>query len=222
MTMQCQVLRDEILDVLYGEASPETARRLEDHLASCAACREEMEALKGMRRDLAEWKLPPLSAARPPAVPRPGLFWLAAAATLLVATGAALGLSGSELSYANGRLAVRLGRGPDVQQLLAEQDARHRKAIDALRASLGAAAGASGDRAALLDSVQAIVKESEARQAERLNASLRDISTRTEAQRRYDLARVSAGLSYLDGKTGQHVARTSELMGYVLQASEKK
>lgn len=220
--MDCQVLRDEMMDVLYGEASPEHARRLEDHLASCASCREEMEALKSARRDLAEWKLPPLGAARAAAVPRPWLFWLGAAATLLVATGAALGLSGSELSYANGRLAFRLGRGPDVQQQLAEQDARQRKAIDALGASLAAASGASGDEAALLDRVEAIVKESEARQAERLNASLRDISTRSEAQRRYDLARVSAGLSYLDGKTGQHVARTSELMGYVLQASEKK
>jgi glycosyltransferase involved in cell wall biosynthesis len=45
---------------------------------------------------------------------------------------------------------------------------------------------------------------------------------RAEAQRRYDLARVSAGLSYLDGKTGQQVARTTELMGYVLQASQKR
>jgi hypothetical protein len=45
---------------------------------------------------------------------------------------------------------------------------------------------------------------------------------RSEAQRRLDLARMSAGLSYLDGRTGQQVARATELMGAVLQASQQK
>jgi hypothetical protein len=40
-----------------------------------------------------------------------------------------------------------------------------------------------------------------------------------EAQRRVDLARVAAGLSYLDGRHGQQLARTNELMGYVLEAA---
>ena len=30
------------------------------------------------------------------------------------------------------------------------------------------------------------------------------------------------GLSYLDGKNGQNVARTTELMGYVLEAAQKR
>jgi hypothetical protein len=34
-----------------------------------------------------------------------------------------------------------------------------------------------------------------------------------------DLARVAAGLSYLDGQHGQQIARTNELMGYVLGAA---
>ena len=34
-----------------------------------------------------------------------------------------------------------------------------------------------------------------------------------------DLARVAAGLSYLDGQYGQQVARTNELMSYVLDAT---
>jgi hypothetical protein len=33
---------------------------------------------------------------------------------------------------------------------------------------------------------------------------------------------VSAGFSYLEGRTGLQVARTTELMGHVLQASQKK
>ena len=33
---------------------------------------------------------------------------------------------------------------------------------------------------------------------------------------------MSAGLSYLEGKTGLQDARTTELMGHVLQASQEK
>jgi hypothetical protein len=92
-----------------------------------------------------------------------------------------------------------------------------------MQATLAAqpAAPAPAD-AALLGRIEALVKESEDRQSQRLEASLREMSAASEAQRRYDLARVSAGLSYLDGRSGQRAARTAELMGYVLQAAEKK
>jgi hypothetical protein len=36
------------------------------------------------------------------------------------------------------------------------------------------------------------------------------------------MARVAASLSYLDGRHGQQLARTNELMGYVLEASAQK
>ena len=221
--MECQVIRDEMMDVLYGEASSEQERRLAEHIAACAPCREELAAFRGVRRDLAEWKLPALGPLKPTLVARRPVLWLAAAAGLLLATGAALGLSGSELRYEQGHLAFRLGRGPDVQQLLAAQELRHEREIAALKVALSQApATPVHDDAALLESLQQIVRESEARQALRFSASLQELQSKTEEQRRYDLARVSAGLSYLDGKTGQNVARTSQLMGYVLQAAEKK
>ena len=67
-----------------------------------------------------------------------------------------------------------------------------------------------------------MIRQSEARQDVRVMARLAALSERAETQRRYDLARVSAGLSYLEGKTGQDMVRTTELMGQVLQASQKK
>lgn len=220
--MECQVLRDELMDVLYGEASADTTRRVDEHLTVCAACREEMAGFRSVRRELGEWKLPVMGRQRSVIAPRRSFAWLAAAAGLILATGAALGFSGSEVRYDQGRLAFRLGRGADVEQLLAEQERRHEQEIAELKASLAVLPAAAHDDTALLDKMQALVRESEARQAETFSGSLRELSVKTEAQRRYDLARVSAGLSYLDGKTGQHVARTSELMGYVLQAAEKK
>lgn len=219
--MSCTLLREEeLLEILYGEAGPTAARRAQQHLALCAACREELAALRALRRDLTAWKLPELARTR---LPFPGKAWtrgLAAAAALLLALGGALGLSGSELRYEGGRIGFRLGRGDgsDLRRLLAEQEAHHRGEIAALKASLAA----PGEQTALLARVEDMIRESEARQAVLLNASLADLAEKTEAQRRYDLARVSAGLSYLDGQSGQQVARTTELMGYVLQASQQR
>jgi hypothetical protein len=70
--------------------------------------------------------------------------------------------------------------------------------------------------------MEEMVRQSEARQEAKVSARLLAMSENAETQRRYDLARVSAGLSYLDGKTGQDVVRTTELMGQVLQASQQK
>lgn len=227
--MDCAIVRDEMMEVLYAEAAPDTLRRVDEHLAVCATCREEMAALKHLRRDLDAWKLPEMPRGARPVRPRwPGLVPLAAAASFVLALGAGFAFSGSELRFGQGGLAFRLGRGSDATRELASAEERHRREIDELRAQLasavrpGAATAATAADPQVVEQFQALLRESEERQARRLESSLRDLSARTETQRRYDLARVSAGLSYLDGKTGQHVARTTELMGYVLQAAEKK
>jgi hypothetical protein len=208
--MECTNVRDELIEVLYGEASPAAARRVEEHCTACAACREELDGLRRLRQDLPAWKVP--EARRAP-FRRPALTfrWLpaAAAAALFVTLGGVVGLALAESRF---------------RRLLDEREARHQQEITALKASVAApvSTATSGSDDAMFVRVQDLIRQSELRQAAALNASLSDFSERTEAQRRYDLARVSAGLSYLDGKTGQNVARTTELMGYVLQASQKK
>lgn len=202
--MECTVLRDEMMEVLYGEASAATVRVVEDHAAACGECREELLAFRRLRRDLASWTLPESQAVRVGRSAAPTWLWLAAAA-LLLAVGAAAGFALAE-NRLEGRREAR--------------EARQRQEIAALRAAVEGAP--LRDDAALLGKIDARIRQSEARQAAFLRESLADVADRSEAQRRYDLARVSAGLSYLDGKTGQTVARTTELMGYVLQASQKK
>jgi len=217
--MKCELLREERLDVLYGEATPDSIRRVEDHQAACPDCREEMADLRRVRRDLQAWKMP--ESRRPAFVARRPQRFLAAAAALLLAAGAVLGLSGSEMRYEDGRFSLRLGRGDaDLPRLLAEQESRHQREIEALKASL--AGTTSHDDDAVLARAAEMIRESEARQGASLRTSLAGIERRVDAQRRFDLARVSAGLSYLDGKSGQHVARTTEIMGYVLEASQKR
>jgi hypothetical protein len=224
--MECEAFRDDQLDVLYGEADAATARRVSEHHAVCAACRDEMASLRRVRRDLTAWTLPEGVAPRPSAAPR-AAGWLAAAAAVLAALGAGLVLSGSELRTEKGGLALRLGpERSDVEALLARQEARHRAEIAALRRELQPAAHAAGPGApsdeALLRRVEDMLRQSEARQDALFSARLAAFGERAETQRRYDLAQVSAGLSYLEGKTAQDVVRTTELMGYVLQASQQK
>jgi hypothetical protein len=208
--MECTNVRDELIEVLYGEAAPDAARRVEEHCAGCAACREELDGLRRLRQDLPAWKVPET---RRTLFRRPALIspWLpaAVAAALFLSLGGVVGLTLAESRF---------------RRLLDEREARHQQEITALKASVAApvsSVSSEGDDAMFLR-VQDLIRQSELRQAAALNASLSDLSERTDAQRRYDLARVSAGLSYLDGKTGQNVARTTELMGYVLQASQKK
>jgi hypothetical protein len=222
--MECEGFRDDQLDVLYGEADAATARRLGEHLALCAACREEMGSLRRVRRDLQAWTVPDGVARRPVPAPR-AAWWVAAAAALVAALGVGLALSGAELRRDQGSLTVGLRPGrADVEALLARQEQRHRAEIEALRHELMPASATDRGPAddVLLRRVEEMVRESEARQDARFGARLAAFSEQAETQRRYDLARVSAGLSYLEGKTGQDVVRTTELMGYVLQASQQK
>ncbi len=209
-------LQGDRIDMLYGEADAAARARVEEHLAGCAACREEMAALRGVRRDLAAWRLP---RARPSFTPR-GIVvprWLAAAALLLLGFGATLGATG----YAS------LRRSLVAQEArAAELERRHRETVQTLEAALDRRPAAALDSPALLASLDARIDQrlraSEERQGERLDLRLAGWEERAEAQRRVDMARVAASLSYLDGRHGQQLARTNELMGYVLEASARK
>jgi hypothetical protein len=204
--MECTVLRDEMMEVLYGEATPAVARAMEEHAAGCEPCRDELRALRHLREGLGAWRLRDSAAPGIRRAAAPRWLWPAAAA-LLLTTGAASGFALSE---------ARLTRA------LEARDAQHRAEIAELRAEVKSIPVALHDDTAVRSEIDARIRQSEARQAEVLKERLTDFADQADAQRRYDLARVSAGLSYLDGRTGQTVARTTELMGYVLQASQKR
>jgi len=209
-------LRADMMDVLYGEADAAARTRVDEHLGGCAACRGEMAALRGVRRDLRAWRLP---VARPSFTPR-GLYlprWAAAAALLLLGFGSTLGVTG----YASLRrsLAAQEARAADLER-------RHRDEVRALEAKVARLPGASFDSATLLAGLDARIDErlraSESRQIGRVDVRLAGWQEQLDAQRRVDMARVAASLSYLDGRHGQQLARTNELMGYVLETSARK
>jgi hypothetical protein len=225
--MDCADVRDDRLDALYGEAGADALRRVDTHHARCAACREEFDALRGVRRSLSAWRLP-ASTAIPFGRSRRinPLVGLAAAAGLLLALGGAARLAGVSFEIAGGPLRLRVGV-TDAAAQIADLTAAHRNEIAKLEAQIAEvharpAATEAARETAILERVQKMLDERDSRQLQQVDGRVQTLTARAEAQRRYDLARISAGLSYLEGKTGQHAARTSELMGYMLQASEKR
>src|SRR5262245_45894442 len=188
--MDCTEVREDRMDVLYGEASPDAIRRVEAHHAVCQECRGEFNEMRSVRHTLASWRLPDQPRARLTARRIHPLAGLAAAAGLLLALGGAVRLSGASFEYRAGQATLRVGGG-DLSSRFAEQEARHQRDMQALRTSLAAQRTAEKptDANALLSKVEQLIRENEQRQALRLNTSLDELATRAEAQRRYDLAR---------------------------------
>ena len=49
---------DDLVDYLYGEASPDDQASFEAHVRACALCTRELGALKRVRKTLTEWEPP--------------------------------------------------------------------------------------------------------------------------------------------------------------------
>ena len=140
--------------------------------------------------------------------------WLAAAALFVLGFGATLGASGY----------VSLRRAVAEQQARADAlEARQRESQRSLsgRARTGGrqrgVAGAASTRGSTSGCGRA-----RARSASSFERQLAAWQERADVRRRADMAQVAASLSYLDGRHGQQLARTNELLGYFLQASDKR
>jgi hypothetical protein len=218
--MQCSRIHDEELagqkmELLYGEADAEVRARVETHLAECEACRAEMGSLERLRGKLRAWTIDD----RRPSValaPRRWPGWLGLAAALLLGLGVGVSLVG----YVSVRkdLAAREARA-------LERERRYQEEIAALRAALDDRPRALDPERLLVRVDEAVdegIRQSELRQREELRATFADWSGEMEARRRLDLARMAAGLSYLDGQQGRQLSRTNELMGYVLEAAARE
>jgi hypothetical protein len=214
--MQDEELNGWKMELLYGEADQETRTRLDAHLVECGACREEMASLRRLRSSLRAWSLDEGPAAKEKGGALRRLpVWLAAAAALVIGFGV-----GSAVAL-RGDASLRRELADQEARAL-ERDERHREEVARLRAALETPPTAV-EREALLAEVDERIRRGQEAGAARLEATLEDWQSRLDAQRRVDLARVAAGLSYLDGQYGQQLARTNEIMGYVLDtAGEEK
>ena len=118
--------KDDLVAYLYDEVTPAEREAIKTHLAACAACRQEIDDLRGVRGRLASWPPPEpdlgfrvVRDTRAPArwsgwrAPAWGLG-LAAAATLVLAAAAAV--ANLEVRYDEQGLTVRTGwRAPAAE-----------------------------------------------------------------------------------------------------------
>lgn len=66
-------MREALVSYLYNEATPDESRRVEDHLAACPACKQEVVAFERVRGMLQQWQLedmPIVRVATEPHTPR--------------------------------------------------------------------------------------------------------------------------------------------------------
>ena len=54
----CRRLRPALVDLAEGTLAPSAVRRVERHVASCATCRDDLEAMRGLATELRDPTLP--------------------------------------------------------------------------------------------------------------------------------------------------------------------
>jgi hypothetical protein len=151
--------RDEtLISYLYDDIDPAMRAAFNAHLSTCATCRVELEALKGVQGQLARWSPPePVFAAMPggprmaPAAERPEPrraawrdipAWAQVAAALIV-LGVSAGIANLDVRYDSSGLAIRTGWSrpaaqPELQQDTAPASAVAASDLDALEQRLRA------------------------------------------------------------------------------------
>ncbi len=235
--------RDEVLVAyLYDDIEPPERASFEAHLLTCMPCRSELEALRGVRTQLARWA-PPEPGRAPAAVSAPTRrwwreipVWTQVAAALLV-FGVAAGIANLDIHYDRTGLSIRTGwsRQPAVAASIGSA-APWRADLTAFEQRLRtefhpavapvvatpAAAGRAVDEGDLLRRVRALVDESERRQQRELALRIAQVVRESDAQRRADLVRIDRSLGQVQNDTGVEVMRQRELLNYLVRVSQRQ
>ena len=247
--------RDEaIVAWLYDdrEWGPAQRGRFETHLDSCARCRADVAALKGVRAQLAHWAPPaihnaqstianPQSATRNPQWWRAIPAWAQVAAALLF-LGVSAGIANLDVRYDQNGVSVRTGwskPAPAVAQTAAQPwqadiaslASQLKNEIRATQASASAPApairtvAASASDAEIARRVRAIVDESEKRQQRELALRLAGLLRDINTQRQADLVKIDRTLGVVQNSVGIEVMKNRQQinqMDLLYRASQRQ
>ena len=224
--LECNSMRERIVEEIYEEISSADRARLETHLAACASCRREIDRLREARAALREGR-PEVPApvpsrvivlGRPPAGRLARATRLAAAAVIVAL--ALLSLFQARFTRGPEGAAISFGPSsptaePNTTNVAAVRE-EIRTAVDALREGsaadyeiLAAAFGAELDRR---DAVQARAEE----------ASFSWLVDEIDRRRQQDLAFLLARIGTLEYRTGQEVARANQLLEYAVRTGSRR
>ncbi len=237
---------DLLVAYLYNDMALDERAGFDRHLTTCALCRAELDALRGVRSELKQWAPPEPSfhvtiAPTLPGAERRGRWaslshipaWAqVAAATLFL--GVAAGMANLEVAYDANGLSVRTGwRHPDQATASPAAVVRPGQASpwradlttleQQLRSDLAVRPVAATPVAApQLDDatvrrVRALLQESEQRQQRELGLRFAEMAREVEAQRQADLVKIDRSLGLISSRTGMEVMRTQQQVNSLAQ-----
>ena len=232
---------DLIVGYLYDDLEPRARHAFEDHVVGCRVCRSELEDLRGVRADLAQWA-PPEPARVLAFDPRPrrrNRVWAALAdvpvwvqvAAALVVLGVSLRAANLQIRIEREGVTVRTGVTAPAESAspsaAAEQaaDAPWRADLAALEqnlraevqtASLQLRSDADQSRAdrsdePLLRRVRALIEASEQNQRRELALRVAEIARDVQAQRTADLQRIQRTFTVLETNTAGEIVKQRQL-----------
>ena len=233
--------KELLLGYLYDELPPSGRQAFDRHLASCAACRDEVSGLRGTRAHLASWAPPEpdlgfevVRSARPARGAAPERWWrlspawgLAAAALLTVAVSAAI--AHVEVTFGGDGVVVRTGWNRGVQAAgqvpAAAAAAASTSQVQRLEARLKELEGQLAPRQAaavpagvarmtdaeIVRYIRQQVSDSEQRQQGLLADKILQVNRDTELARRADMDRLLVAYRQLQGTNFETFQRTKAL-----------
>jgi Putative zinc-finger len=246
MPVKCED-KDAIVAYLYDEVDAVERARIEAHLTGCSACRGEVNALRAVRVELPAW-VPPerdlgftiVDRARAAAPARRWIVpaWgLAAAATLVLATAAAI--ANLEVTYGADGFRVRAGWSRGQDRAVAESRGRPAQTApgtrDEWRAELtslerrlrtefgtnetrAVSSAPASESADVLRRVRTLIDESETRQQRQLALRLAEVLRDFDRQRQTDLVRIQYGLGQLERST----AADRQMVNHLVRVSSQR
>lgn len=212
---------EQLIAYLYEDLDATDRAQMDAHLADCGACRKEVSAFRGLRRELGRWTLPEPSMGFTPGVapaPARAAFWAkftavpvwAQAAAAMLVLGASAGLANLDVRYTDGGISIRTGWAPalrstppttaappwqaDLRALAVEL----RGELEASRVEAPPVAADAVDASR----VQTLIAASERRQDRELALRLAELAREVQVQRRGDLEKIQYSLGIMESNLG--------------------
>jgi hypothetical protein len=192
--------KEQLISYLYEEGGDETRAAVEAHLLTCAACRDEIDSLRGVRVDLGRWQ-PPVADFTVrlvrDAAPPPRAWWRAPVwATSAIAAGLVLAIGAAaanlEVQVGNGAVVVRTGwtkpaAAPAPQAL---QTAASQPPASPARPTLVSAGMSEADVRKALDALELKLRSDFNKQTSPTAAGVRSVSASGDVDRGAILSQV--------------------------------
>jgi hypothetical protein len=232
---------EALIAYLYDDIEQAERIAFEAHLPDCELCRDELDALAGVRVQLSRWAPPePVLSPRDRGRESRWVAWRdvpawARVAAAMVVVGLSAGAANLDVRYDRNGLTVRTGwskPAPPAPATIGEPAAPWRSDLATLgrelrnefQASMASAAvrpaeparSAAGS-AELMRRVKALVDESEKQQQRELALRVAEVVHDVNSQRTADLRKIDMNIGLMQNATGAEVLRQGRMLNYLVQ-----